>query len=376
MVLYLSLLVFYLLCILVEKIFSEKLNKKLWIIFLMMPPFVLTAFRAPIVGNDTYNYFNSYLRVSEEPMLSQSTSSLEVGYVVLMKLFGLLNVDYIGFQILTVAFIYFSLGRFIYKYSSKFAVSIFVFLTLNMFFQTMNISRQYIAIAILTYSVSYILNKKPIKFTAIVIVAALFHQTALIFFIMYYITNTVLTKIKISVLITLGIVISLGFDYLIRYTTPFIGDYETYLDSQYFNPEGNIATVFLLLLYFAFFIVGFLTNYAKKNHFFSINYLKNKNFVSTRELNKKEKMIFGAVIIIFIMSIIGLNTTIMSRLISYFLIFYLIYIPDVLSGIRDKNIKVIITMLAITGLAAYFLIIMLLRPEWTGVIPYFWYMKQ
>ena len=45
---------------------DKKSNKKIYIFLLVFPLFILAAFRAPSVGNDTLNYYKSYLTVSQE----------------------------------------------------------------------------------------------------------------------------------------------------------------------------------------------------------------------------------------------------------------------------------------------------------------------
>lgn len=371
MALYVGLLFYYIFGMLFEKIIGRKMNNKFWILILTIPLFIIVAFRSQFVGNDTLNYYGSFTTVSQESFFSETVSRLEIGYVYCIRTISLLGFDYLGFQIITTAFVYFSLARFIYKYSSNYAMSMFCFVTLNMFAQTMNISRQYIAIAILTYSISFILEKKPIKFSIVVFIATLFHTTSLIFLIIYYLVNVKLTKMKKLIIIIVGISISIGFDFVIGILSKFFGVYEGYLSGEYFETEGKIAVYFLLMIYFSFFLLGTAVGYGKDRN-------KNNDGTATicvtnqRRINK-ERLYYVAILITLVLGIIGLNTSIMSRLVSYFFIFFLVYIPDVLKVIKEKNIRFIVTNAIVVGLFLYYMIIMIFRPQWTGVIPYTWY---
>ena len=83
---YIILAVIYAVCAyLIPSSKMSKGTRKGYLFFLLLPLFVLTAFRSIEVGNDTYNYFRAYNIVASKASLLDAirNSHLEVGYVTL-----------------------------------------------------------------------------------------------------------------------------------------------------------------------------------------------------------------------------------------------------------------------------------------------------
>lgn len=370
MTIYLGILLYYISVLILGRAIKVKLNKKLITIFMLLPLFVLVAFRAPIVGNDTYSYFQTYNTVIQESFLSNSSSRLEIGYILSARVFGILGLDYIVFQIATTLFIYYSLGRFISKFSSNIVISLITFITLNMFFQTMNISRQYIAIAILLFSVDFILEKKIFKFTLLVAFASLFHASAIVFFILYPLSTVNLNNLQKIQLFVVVIFLSLIFERFVSWFTGVIGRYENHLGGQYFQIEGNIAIYVNLLIYSSFWALASYINYRQKKD--RNNYEENRVNISSNFVSI-EKVCYTAVFTIFLFGILGLRTALIPRLISYFLPFYMLFVPNLIKYIKNNVSKIMVLYIVSLSMVMYFTIVMVYRPEWTGVIPYVFY---
>ncbi|MBD7909420.1 EpsG family protein [Sporosarcina gallistercoris] len=374
MILYIGIALFYIMCMLIEKILGQRINRAGWTVFLLLPLFVLVAFRAPTIGTDTLNYYQSYLLIAQESFFSTSASRLEFGYVMLARLISSLGLDFLGFQIVTTFFIFFSFGKFIYKYSMYLAFSVYFFVTSRMLFGTMNISRQYIAVAILLFSVDSLQKRRFVRFSIIVLLASFFHSTAIVFLIMYPLIGLKINFRKTIFIIGSGILSSIFFDYLIRIFINITGKYEGYLDGGYFNFEGNIAIYFNLLINFSFFIVGLVIGYWNTSKEINKNTLSEKTSGKNRiKFSPNEKVWYVVCLLALIVSIVGLNSTIMSRIELYFSVFFLAYIPSLIQTIKSKEIRVIISSSIIVGLFASFLVIMVYRPNWTTVFPYYWY---
>lgn len=372
MYMYIGLATFYILCILLEKVWRIK-NKKIWILILIMPLFIITAFRAPSVGNDTFNYLRSYDVVSQESFFSTSQSRLEIGYVMYMRVIALFGFSYLGFQIITSAFTLFSISRFIYKYSNCAAFSFFVFMTTRMFFGTMNISRQYLAVAILLFSVEFIRDRKLIKFALLVLAASSFHFTAITFLITYPLVNLKLNAKKSILLIGAGIIGGLLFDQIVQVFVSLTGRYAGYLEGGYFNFERNIAIYLNLGINSLFFLVAFLTKYWKSRQPQKYSIVSNSKKKTHNHRISDEQLWYTFCLLTLILSIVGLNATILSRVETYFSVFLLAYIPSVIKHIKSKDLRAIVTLGIIAGLFASFVVVMVFRPYWTTVFPYQWY---
>lgn len=373
MILYIGLSIFYLLCIIQEKMWKiKKSNKKIYIFLLVFPLFILAAFRAPSVGNDTLNYYKSYLTVSQEAFFSPTQSRMEIGYIYYMRIIALLGFGYLGFQIITSAILLFSISRFIYKYSTNIAFSFFIFMTTRMFFGIMNISRQYLAIAVLLFSIECIRNKKLFKFSLFVLIATSIHFTAIFFFTAYFIANSKLNEKRSILLIMTGIFCGLLFDRIVLIFVSVTGRYSGYLEGRYFNFEGNIAIYINLLINLIFFSVAFFTKYwISREHTKPIDQISTSNKANIRL--PYETIWYTLCLLTLIVSIVGLNATILSRIGMYFSVFFLVFIPSVIRSIKSKEIRTIISLGIVVGLFASFVVVMVYRPHWNTVFPYQWY---
>jgi hypothetical protein len=350
----------------------KKSNKKIYIFLLVFPLFILAAFRAPSVGNDTLNYYKSYLTVSQEAFFSPTQSRMEIGYIYYMRIIALLGFGYLGFQIITSAILLFSISRFIYKYSTNIAFSFFIFMTTRMFFGIMNISRQYLAIAVLLFSIECIRNKKLFKFSLFVLIAASIHFTAIFFFTAYFIANSKLNEKRSILLIMTGIFCGLLFDRIVLIFVSVTGRYSGYLEGRYFNFEGNIAIYINLLINLIFFSVAFFTKYwISREHTKPIDQISTSNKANIRL--PYETIWYTLCLLTLIVSIVGLNATILSRIGMYFSVFFLVFIPSVIRSIKSKEIRTIISLGIVVGLFASFVVVMVYRPHWNTVFPYQWY---
>lgn len=361
MYIYIYLALLYLLGIFIERRFVYKHRRKIWIFILILPLFILSALRAPTVGNDTYNYFVSYNIVAKESFFSVSQSRLEIGYIFYMRLIALFGFKYLGFQIITSFIILFSICRFIDRYSTNVSFSFFVFLTSHIYFGTMNITRQYLTIAILLFSIDAIKKQEFFKFCIYVAFASSIHFISIAFLIGYPLSKIRINKIRSIQLIIVGLVSSLFFNNIVRLFVKITGRYSSYLESGYFNFENYIAIYLNLCINICFFLLAYNTGYWKKD---------------IRLINQKStyrKLWYIFCLLTLIISIVGLNATIISRIEAYYKMFYIVYIPDVIRSINNKESRSIVSLGVIVGLFLSFIVIMIYRPYWTTVFPYEWF---
>ena len=341
--------------------------QKIYLFVLLLPLFVLTAFRSTEVGNDTYNYFRSYNIVAASKSLSMAIrdSRLEIGYVTLEYILSKIGLSYYGFQIVITAFIYGSIYYFIKKYSDDYALSCYVFFTMRMFSGPMNTVRMWIAISILMYSIDFIREKKLTKFTLLLVLAMLFQYSSIVFAIAYVMPGIKKRKNVYPIVILISIVIlQLGTSFF-SWITNIIGRYQGYLDSVYFNIEGNIAVYFNLAISLTFFL------YFVNTYRFSGKIEIDSSDCKAHEYNY---IWINFYLLIVAINIIGLRNSIMSRLSSYFNISSLAIIPYSIVSLKNSGNKEVIKVTIIMALFLQFLIILIFRPQWNYIINYsfFW----
>ncbi len=113
-------------------------------------------------------------------------------YNLFQKIFQYFSTDYQLYLIFVAAIFMPSLGYFIYKNTTRInqVVLAYVIYMGNFYgFFSITGTRQTIATAILLWSYKFIIEKKFIKFVILVLIASLFHVTALVFILLYFISE-------------------------------------------------------------------------------------------------------------------------------------------------------------------------------------------
>lgn len=324
----------------------------------LIPLFILTAFRDFSVGNDTITYYNVYLTIGMMDDLKQAFlySRMEPGYVFFNYLFNSFDFQYIYMQIFVSAFIYYSLFRFLRKYSLNIGLSCMIFLGMRLFCGPMNVVRMWIALAILLYALDYFLSNKIYLANIFVILAAMFHYSAMIFLIMNFIYKVRMKKKHFATLVFSSVVVAIIGRPFFEVLTNSIGLYQGYLNSNYFNYDDNIAVYITLLIDIC--LVSLFYFLTRRKHFDGF---------------KNVSLFVYLVIISMCLDIIGLTNTIMSRISGYFYISWMVLLPLAVNYIQKAEKKLFIYSCLAISFILQFLVIMIYRPQWNGVVPYTWY---
>lgn len=218
---------------------------------------------------------------------------------------------------------------FIYRYSKIFWLS-FIILFAFGFGQSLYVLRQYCALSICLFSIPYIINRKLFKFLFISGVAFLFHYSALIFIIIYWLYSFNINKhfiIKFSILMVLGAIFSkLAINIILS---------EVQYYSDVLSSDGGTT------------ITGFFINLAVISLcIFSLNIssLKNEN-----------KLFFTMLCVSTIISFWGIGLPGIVRLNLYYTVSYITLIPYVISKI-NVTIRFPISLLVATCFLSLFYI--------------------
>lgn len=334
---------------------------------LLLPMWALVAFRAESIGCDTPHYALGYLEAQYYSDISDQLnySRMEPGYVLIRYLFIKYGLSFFIFQIFTATVIYYSLYRFIAKYSSNVGMSCLLLMLTTRMFSTMNQTRMWLALSILLFSIQFLLERKIIKFLITVVVAYLFHKSALIFILMYPLC-TLKYRRGLSIMLIIGsILISyLGIRFM-GWFTDAIGVYGGYLDNiQFSEDRSTLAATVILIETIAFFLLFHYSGIYKVEQYNTI-LSNNRNCVQWGHYMKMSFfMVCG-------FAIIGLSNNIMSRVSSYFSIILLSMLPASLQRITAKY-RLLLYIIVCLSLALEFGIRMKYRPYWYDVLPYLW----
>lgn len=220
---------------------------------------------------------------------------------------------------------------FIKQYSESYWISLLLFVFCY-FYLSCFILRQFVAISICVFSIRYILSRNIIKFFLLILLAIQFHETAIVFSVLYFLYN-----IRFGIIYVIGAlflaVLGIQFkDILVQFFIENLGTSSAYLDVWYNNGEGGVK-VTTYIIGIIIFIFVFL--FSDKRKIVGIN-----------------KIMLDALILSIIVSFacVGLDGT-FARLNLYFYISYLILIPMTCKCINVKSVRIcfIITILLCFG---------------------------
>lgn len=318
---YLLLLGFVMFWIFLEK---KSLNRNaFWVPFFVLVLFA--SIRSYLVGTDTGAYTSDFRnQVNPENFIFRE--NVEIGYQLLSYL--VLNLTYNYFWLLFIAstIVVGSYLVFFKKYSQEYFLSVLIFLSFGLYTFYFNGLRQGLAMAIVVWSTPYLLNKKILNFSLIVLLASLFHKSALIMFIFYFLINF---KVKIeykilSVFFGSLFLSGLGIEYLASVNDKY---------SAYGEVSENSGGYLTLSLYFIIGVFFYI--------FYKFYKIKDKNFNVFLQL-----YILGIVFLIPV-AMLGANPSGPQRLVFYFIWTIAIIIPIIFNKININKIYYIFVVLCI-----------------------------
>lgn len=168
--------------------------------------FILIGFRGYEVGTDTPAYNRIFHNIE-----SGIEGRYEVGYVYINKLIAYINGDFSHLLMLTGLMFLTPIFYTSKKISPNPMLSIFSFYTLYYYFSIYNIIRSSLAVALIFFGVTFLLNNKKLWFTFIVLIASTFHISALLCLPLVFIEKLPNNKNFYIVSIVLSWIIGLSF---------------------------------------------------------------------------------------------------------------------------------------------------------------------
>lgn len=198
-----------------------------------------------------YDYITYY-----DIIKSENSALVNYLYTPLSAAFAHIAIYFHSPQLLFILFgipIYMLLFNAFKRYSSNYALSIIIFMAF-FFYGSLSTIRQFLAIAICVYGFRYVVDRKFIKYLLCIILACLFHPSAFVSIIIYFIYRM---RLKYIILCTIcaAILKHFIFDILITY-----GIYDGYLTESNGLEGGAITRIIQLLIFASCLVIWYITN--------------------------------------------------------------------------------------------------------------------
>jgi len=218
--------------------------------------------------------------------------------------------------------------RSIIKFSSNPFISFVAFALLGYYFMSMNMMRQFFAMAILMNALPYLLSDKPrafLKYAIITVVASLFHSSALLMLPLFFVFRLKVKPKNLPAILLIEVAFLFIFQNILKVIIE-SSQYSSYLSGHYSNVDPNSTLTIIV-----FFILAL--------SFFSLR-------------NKRYSKRVGVLLVITVLAA-GLLLSgyflqsIFFRVIYYLSIFWVFLLPELLSGIENKSERVLLIMISL-----------------------------
>lgn len=163
---------------------SDKKNQIF--VVLSFTQLLLVAILRLHIGNDYDMYANGFYQMSLQDFWTMKYEDWEIGFIFLTKVMTHIIPNYIIYMGVLSVLCILPIGIYIYKYSKMPWVSVLLYFNMFIFFMEMNFVRQAIALVFVVWAWHFFKENRFIPFAVLILIGSLFHQTVLIFFIIYF----------------------------------------------------------------------------------------------------------------------------------------------------------------------------------------------
>ena len=307
-------------------------NKRLMYIVIFIWLFMLGALKGEGVGADYYSY-KSFFEIFSRAEWFSSYADVERGYILLNKIISIFTNNYQWLLAVCSFLSIIGVIHFIKRNASFPIISIWLYISMGFYQSTFTRLRQAIAISIVLIAYKYAQEKKFWKFIFLIILASLFHRTALIAVLIYlFLHEKRISKQKNSRL-------SLFFPHTQSVTSlfsaPLIRSMVSYLGySRYADLKPGSGGSLLLVYFLVFCYVWFL-------------------FMRSEEINPKLQLLTLLAVGSVVCQSFALTITILNRLGEFLSIPMFIMLPNTAKAFEKKSQSIVIIIMMILSFAFY-----------------------
>ena len=328
----------------------ENRNRKNYIIFICIILILQSALRHVAVGADTYAYYLKFeeIKLTSWQEIWENFRSVYVlgegkdaGYPLIQKVFQFFSGEYRIFLFFVAVIFFSSLGYFIYtqtKYISDVFVAIAIYEVLFYSFFSITGLRQTLATAFTFWGLHFIRQRKLWQYTLLIICAAFIHKSVLLFYPFYFIARLnrprqllAASFVIFPVMFVFGRSVA-GIMALLSAQDNYMG----YALSDA-NPTGAVDFFIFLLG------CGILGWIALRN---------------AKQRDSDMPIIYNAISIAIIFTPLTWIDSSLMRIVQYFSIFILVFLPYVINNLfRDYQTRIV----AIVVLMVLFVSVIIMR---------------
>lgn len=225
------------------------------IIFTLFAAFLILISGLRFGGGDYFAYYHSYEYFANHLTDDIKTLS-EPGFDIICWLAFRFSKDPAAMFVLA-SLITVGLSMIvIYKQTDRLLMASLLFLFLGCWHGSLNAVRQCVAAAIVFCGIGFLREKKLIKYAVLVFVAFLFHKSALIMILPFFIARNRITRQNVILLIVGSLVVLYSYSYVYNFTETIL-DKSLSGDMDYLSKSVNPFRVLVAIVPSIYFLIGY-----------------------------------------------------------------------------------------------------------------------
>lgn len=237
-----------------------------------LPVIIVAAIRYDVGTDYMYTYVPMFRRIA-----MGIETHYEPGFWLLNKVLTLVTDNYVWLFVICSVVIYGMIFYVIYDISPAPYYSILLFIITTNYFVSLNIMRQFIAIALFMYAFKYIRSRSAVRFVICIVIAAMFHVSILLALPVYFI-GTVRLATKRGLVIILAAALAAPLLRIILSALFSSTRYALYFNSVF---DDNSTAYRLLVINAAVLLLGYVYKDSARHHSDRYEILLNIQYITT-----------------------------------------------------------------------------------------------
>ncbi len=368
-------------------------GKKYFVVFMFGAIYLVNALRSPAIGIDLNKYYAPhYAQFAQIPWDNLQSVTIsgdwELGFCAFCKLLTYISTDIQFFIAVSSAIIVLPYGYFIYKNCEDVVFGTFFYIAYNLLFSNMNTIRQAMAVSIVIMGLAFLRDKRYLRYIAVVLVAVLFHKSALIALVLVFLDAIKLTPKRLALLLIVLALIPATYSVLFNYLLqiPYLSEsYDIYKSGMHAIGYLNWNSLVQFIVPFVVFILVWVYVKPWKTFDDSIQNKRRISFTGGKIIIKRNRIEKGE----WTDSILGFGVYlaavcrffvffvfVVGRLSQFFVPFTMLAFPKALNKIEDSSTRKIVRYGMYCVLLVYFLYIGFTSGDILyGTVPYAFFWK-
>ena len=332
---------------------KKKIHESLGLTLFCVLLFFFSAFRGDFTA-DYSNYRDIYASFIGEKLsvfFDSNYNSLfpvEKGYGLLNFILAKLFHDPQTIIIVTSAFIVWVYYKFGKKADDKFLYILFL-INIGSYFQSFNVTRQVLAACICMCAYTYVLEKKPLRYCLVVLLAVTFHVSSIVMLPFYWLLRLKINIRNALLQIAITVVAFCSFDRIFAFADKilFDGKYSTYEPAGEVGLQAVVVPVAICL--FVVFILATSTIVTKKK----LEISPASPSAATAKW-QENAILYNGTIYWMLTYFMATKYYYLYRFSAYFCIYAILGAVQATECIKNKRIKMIVKSGLIFALSVYY----------------------